>query len=513
MLGIFKNKSDHPLANLKSAQQLIDALPKKDPVEVLQEVGHWIEALFDPENEFRIDHQFVVLRMLDETAHAHLRKISQNYFSVIPPNTFQENRLWAAMHEYFTFCEMGYWHLLNAMREGKKGSSSLKGNMPLIIARGMYALFGRLECVKVRYSQVDAQCWERLADFYDYAEGMQCEDEPLQVYMGGANSNISIKRLFASLIAWHSIAVGAFKPLDLHIAKALITHLSKVFVVHEQFKPGCMFMFDLAKPSSPMRVLVDGAQYPQSARFVSAASPASIVSNLLKTLDKNIVPEEFSFEVAYSAEQVVDVLRRLAVYFQESLPVRRHQRKKIQMNVQAVNGFLSILEQAEAGLNLQGAGSEVCAVEDISVSGLRFVLPASQSNAVKIGTLVGLTPENTAHCGVGIVRRLRRDAQGNLHVGVKTLANKAEVVLLYGNDSINPASLALSLDSTDAQEGERWMLMPSDTFSLNRSPNMWQGEQNYLLLPLAIVEKGSDFDLVRYRQMQQDSSGADDDAY
>lgn len=506
MLGFFSNKSDHPLANLKSAQQLLDALPKTDAIQVLQEIGHWIDTLFDPANEFRADHQFAVLRMLDEAAHPFLRKISQGYFAAVPPNAFQENRLWGAMHEYLAFCEAGYWHLLKAVREGEKGSSALKTNMPLIIARGIYAIFGRLECVKVRYAPIDASCWIRLADFYDFAEGIQCQDEPLQIYLGGANSNISIQRLFASLLAWHSIAAGAFRPLDLHIAKYLISHISKTFSIYEQFQAGSLFTFDLAQAGAPARVLANAAQYPASVRFISLTTTQGYIDNLLKTLDKSLIPDEFNFEVVYSAELVAEVLRRLAVYFQQSLPLRRHQRKQIQMNVQAVNGFLPILEQAEAGLNLMGAGSEVCAVEDISAGGLRFVLTGSQLNTIKIGTLVSLKPENTGHCGVGIVRRLRRDTQDKLHVGVKILASKAEVVLLYGNDSINPASLALALESSEVQEGERWLLMPSDTFSHNRSPTMRVGEESYLLLPLTIIEKGTDFDLVRYRQMLQDSS-------
>lgn len=511
MLGIFSNKSDHPLANLKSAQQLLDALPKTDSVEVLNEVGHWIEALFDPANEFRVDHQFSVLRILDEAAHPHLRKISQSYFAVVPPIPFQENRLWAAMHEYLDFCAKGYAQLLSAVRAGEKGSSALKSAMPVIIARGMYALFRKMECVKARYAQLDAQCWLDLADFYDYAESIACQDEPLQVYMGGANSNISIKRMFASLITWHSVAVGAFKPLDLHIAKNLITHISKSFAVTERNLPDSVFVFDLAQPSSPMRLLTEGAQYPQSMRFVSTKTSPGYIENLLKTLDKNLVPDELAFDVVYGAELVANVLRRLAVFFQESLPVRRHQRRKIQMSIQAANGFLPVLEQAEAGLNLLGASSSVCAVEDISSGGLRFVLKPDQVIAVTIGTLVSLKPENTPHCGVGIVRRLRRDVQGNLHVGVKMLASKVEVVLLYGNDSINPASLALTLENAEVQEGECWLFMPSDSYSQTRSPTMKQGDESYLLMPLSLVEKGVDFDLVRYRKMLQDSSADEAD--
>jgi hypothetical protein len=505
MLGIFSNKSDHPLANLKSAQQLLEALPKTDSVDVLQEISHWIETLLDPENAFRVEHQFAVLRMLDDAAHPHLRKISNSYFAALPPNAFQENRMWEAMHAYVTVCELGYLHLLRAVRAGEKGGSALKAHMPLIIARGIYALFSRLECVKVKYAQIDPQCWIHLADFYDYAEGMQCQDEILPVYAGGANANISIRRLFASVLAWYSMAVGAFKPLDLHIAKCLITHISKSFTVNEQVKTGSNFMFDLANPVSPLRVIVDGAQYPLSMRFVNIGATSAQIENLLKTLGKNLIPDELNLQVAYSAELVAEILRRLAVYFQQELPVRRHPRKKIKMGVNAAYGFLNVLEQAEEGLNVRGATSKICAVEDISVNGIRFVLNASQLNSLKIGTLIGLQPESSKHWGAGIVRRLRRDAHDNLHVGVRVLSNKAEVVLLYGCKAGNTASLALMLNSAEAQSGESVILVPPDTYSPTTSPTLSMGEQSYLLLPLALVEKGEDYDLVRYRKMEQDS--------
>jgi len=73
----------------------------------------------------------------------------------------------------------------------------------------------------------------------------------------------------------------------------------------------------------------------------------------------------------------------------------------------------------------------------------------------------------------------------------------------------DPEHTALLLDRTDEQGSESWMLMKADTFSINRSPTMKLGDQGYLLMPLALVEKGEDFDLVRYRKMAQDTSGGD----
>jgi hypothetical protein len=44
-------------------------------------------------------------------------------------------------------------------------------------------------------------------------------------------------------------------------------------------------------------------------------------------------------------------------------------------------------------------------------------------------------------------------------------------------------------------------------FTSNRSFNMRLGDKTYLLLPLGLVESGEDYDLARYRKMEQDTSG------
>ena len=505
MLGVFSNKSDHPLADVKSAQQLLEALPQTDSVVVLDEIGHWIEALFDPVNAFRLDHQCAVLRLLDEAAHTHLRKISQAYFAAQSPNAFQEARMWEAMNNYLRFGEFGYLSLLGGVRSGEKGSSGVRTHMTLVIARGIYTLFRRLECAEYKYLQADSQRWRNLADLYDYAESIACLDEPVSVYPGSGNANLTIRSMFACVIAWNSMVVGSFKPLELHIAKNLLTQMSKSFKVHKQYMPGSHFMFNLANPTAPTRVYIQGAQYPAGMRFVEILAPTAYLDNLLKTLGKNILPDELKFDVVYGVELVAETIRRIAAYFNNELPARRQQRKKIKVNVNACYGYLNILEQADEGLNIQGATSKICALEDISLNGIRFVLDSNQVNSINIGTLVGLRPDNSKNCGAGIVRRLKRDEKNNLHVGVRVLSNKTEVVLVYSEAGGHAATLALLLDYAEAQNGESWMLVPTDTFSPNTNLSMRLGNKNNLLIPIDIVEKGGDFELVRYRRLEQQS--------
>lgn len=508
MLGLFSNKSDHPLATLKSAQQLLDALPKADSIAVLQEVGHWIEALFDPANEFRLDHQFAVLRMLDDAAHPHLRRIIHSYFAVVPPTAFQENRLWGAMNAYFTFSELGYLHVLVGVRNGAKGSSSIRSNVALVSARGIYAASGLLECAAVRYGQIDPQLWVHLAEFYAYAEVEQCQDEQIFVYVGSGAST-TLRSLFAGKLIWYASSIGSLRPVDLHIAKRLIVYMSKSFTTDDQCQADSLFTFDLDNPESPLRVKEEGAMYPKSVRFIGVGAAAKQLDDVLKTLGKNLVPEELGMGVAYNAEVVRNVANHLVKCCNASLPSHRPQRRRIRMNMNVANGFSNVIEHSDQWLNLSGAASECWEVEDISATGLRCVLPAGNASSVRIGTLVGLQPEKIEHWGAGIVRRLSRDAQNNLHVGVEMLASKVKSVTLHGSDALSTDAIefGLLLDKPDAQEGEGWVLMRQDCFSIHRSPTMMQDDLQFLLLPLALVEKGADFDLARYRKMAADTSG------
>lgn len=511
MLGFFSNKSDHPLANLKSVQQLLDDQPKTDSVEILHEFGDWIEALFDAENAFRLDHQLAVMRMLDEAAQPHLRKIIHSYFAAVPPASFQENRLWGAMNGYYTFIELGYLHLIRGLQNGEKGSSSVKPHLALISARGIFASFGKLECSAVRYAQIDPLLWQHLAEFYAIAEVEQCQDEIIQLY-AGLKAQTSVQHLLASVLMWYSVGVGVFKPLDLHISKCLMIHLCQSFVISEHAEAGSLFVFDLENSTSPVRVTDDGAMYPTSTRFMSVGQAPNRFDSLLKTLAKNLVPDELNFGVAYSAEVVTEVVLRLASVCQSSLPTRKHPRRKIQMGVNVLNGFFKVIEKTHEGLSLGAAESESWEVEDMSATGLRCVLPQGRANSVKIGSLIGLQPEKAGHWGAGIVRRLRRDEQNNLHIGVRIIANKVlNVVLVDPDGGPESEQAALLLDRTDEKGSESWMLVKPDTFSINRSPTLTLGNQSYLLMPLALVEKGEDFDLVRYRKMAQEFGG--DEAY
>ncbi len=507
MLGIFGKKSDHPLADIKSAQQVLEEVSKSDALIALQELTGWIESIVEQGDDFRLDHKFAVLRMLDEAAQPHLRKLLRDYFTVQPLSKFQENRLWTALNDFYTQNELAHHDVLTRYRNGGRGVSGIKAELALLGARGIAALAGRLKLAAARYALVEPTLWSHLADFYSHAETARYRDNTVALYPG-VLGNTSVTQEFAVLLAWYGVSAGTQSPVQEHITERLVAHVGKGLSVYNEIDGDGLFVFDMAQPTPPMRASADYTLHP-SMRFVGTGEALSLLQGLSKTLEKGIVPEEFNLLGAkYDAQQMCDIAGRLIENLTQPLPTRRNPRRKINVNLKVANGFFKMLEQTDVGLNFNHDAGESWDVEDISATGFRSVVPAQRADGIRIGSLVGSKPENVPHWGAGIVRRLSRDANNNLHIGVEVLSTQIVGVSLSERVRMSDedVQVAMYLSRPADTSGEAWLLMKPDTFSVTRSLNMDMNGKGYLLLPLALVESGDDYDLARYRRMEQDSS-------
>src|SRR3990172_6738844 len=90
---IFGAKCEYVMEDIKCGEVLLEDLPKNDAHKLLMELAEWIESVSE-NTDFKLDHQFAVLRLLDEAAQPHVRKLTREYFTRNEPGKFQENRLW-----------------------------------------------------------------------------------------------------------------------------------------------------------------------------------------------------------------------------------------------------------------------------------------------------------------------------------------------------------------------------------------------------------------------------------
>lgn len=502
-LGLFGKKSDHPLADLKTAQQLLDDIPKTDSLKALQEISEGIESIREQANDFKLDHQWAVLRMFDQAAQSHVRKLLHDYFPLQALSKFQENRLWTLLDAFYTQSESCHYDVFTRYREGAKGASAIKSDLALLCARGIAVNTGRLKMSASRYSLVDPTLWKHVAAFYSYAETQGLQSESVVLYPG---VNTSVAQELCVLVTWYGSTSGTLIPLHEHITERLFSYLGKGLQIAKSYNGIGIFAFDTAQPTPPMRATAEATIHP-ALRFIEAEGMRQQLDGLIKTLEKGIVPDSLNlYGAKYEAELVRDIASSLMQSLTLPPPTRRNPRRQIKVNLKVANGFFKMLEQTDVGLNFGADESEAWEIEDISATGFRSVVPLARAEGVKIGTLVGSRPESVSHWGAGVVRRLSRDAQNNLHIGVEVLSSRFVGVPLTdkARAGAEAGMLGLYLNRPTDTSGEAWLLMKVETFAINRSLVMQLEDKEYLLLPLALIERGEDYDLARYRMMEQD---------
>lgn len=504
---LFGRKPDHPMADMKSAQALLDELPKGDAHKALGEIAEWIESVSADEG-FRPDHQFAVLRLLDEAAQPHARKLARDYFSPGELGKFQENRLWLALDNFYRHSADAYEMLFDRYSNGGKGGNALREHAPLIVVRALHALSRRMKYASARYSPVDGRAWSVIAKLYRHAEQRDYLDVEVAPYADMA-PNASVRRTAGHLLGWYGCGAGSLSPLDIHFAERIIGQYSNAITVDAKPDANSLFSFDLDRPVSPIRTRVNGSAHP-SLRYVSMTALLPKLESLLLTLEKNVVPDDLNLGGTYDAEAVGAAARYLCEYV-AAPPLRRTARRSIKVDMNVVSGFDGVVERAGT---VPGTGDERLVyweVEDISSSGFRAVLPAQGVDGIRIGTLLGVRPGGVPHWGVAVVRRLMRDEANLLHVGAEMLSSRVTAVDISRNGAPADGQAVLWLQAKQGEpEGEVRLLLKADTFSMHRSLQAGVDGKNYLLIPTALQERSLDYELARFRPVEQEAGGDGD---
>jgi len=503
--GIFGKKSDHPLADIKSAHALLNDLPKNDAHKMLMELSEWIESVSD-NTDFKLDHQFAILLLLDETAQPYVRKLARDYFAPQELGKFQENRLWLVLGNLFRHTAKAYCAVFSRYCSGDKGASAIKPHVPLLAARALHSMTGRLKYICTHYGPIDKTIWENLAQIYRHAEQQQYLDTPLDLYSGTSGST-TVKRQIGHLLGWYGCGVDTLNPLCMHLTERLVAQHSSDIHIGAQQDEDSLFSFDLDHPAAPMRVKVGAAAHP-STRFIGMAAMLPKLRDLIKMLEKNVVPENLILGGTYDAEPVREAVQFLADYLSDP-PLRRNARRSIKVNLNVTNGFAKVIERTDVGLNFSEDQPALWEIGDISLSGFFTVLPTQGADELRIGSLLGIQPDGVPHWGVAVVRRMMRDDANRLHVGVEMLANQISGVALSqsggGNEEFEDGQPALWLhEKQGTASGETNLLMKAGTFSAHRSLLAQLDGKNYLLIPNGLQERGIDYDLAKFRVIAQE---------
>ena len=382
-MGFFDKKPDHPMADIKSAQQFMQDLPKNDAIKALQEILEWVESV-ESNADFRIEQRWETICLLDETARPYVQKLVREYYAENAPSAFQEARIWSALNTYYGDIAQAYLRLQTAHRQGEKGSVILKPHLALIAARGMHALRGKLKCATAHYEKVDHSVWQHLASFYSHAESQQYADTPLKLYADAAQE-VTPRYKFLATLMWFAAIASRLNPLRTHIAEKLADHWRNHFVISTQLNSHSIFYFNLLHSATPARITAESPAH-AGIRYLGVNDINPQIEALYKVLEKGIIPDHLKLGNPYDPAVVSEVVRTLASYWAQTLPARRNVRHQVKIRLTVTHGFTDILQHVTDPTAASAA--TVWEAEDISTNGFRCILRGTNSNGIKVGTLI-----------------------------------------------------------------------------------------------------------------------------
>ena len=500
MINLFGSKKpDHPFSDLREARKLLDTLPGGDAFKCADELTHWLESVM-AEDGFKPEHRAQLVQLIDEAAQIHLRKLARDYLSSPRLAKFQEVRLWKAIYEYWRRAGLAYAACVELYASGAKGADTLKASMPLLLARALRAMATQVKWMYVRYGPMDQTVWGGIARVYAFAEARKLAQAAVTPYPG-IPGETTPEQEFLKAVMLSASSPDCLLPLEMELCERLIAHFCSSFTLRLDLQPDIAYWIDLATSHAPLR-LARPPQHAPTLRFFAAGKALQELQALIDTIKTTgSVPAQVNLLGSYPAEQVLDVLQHLSLYWSPKPPERKHQRHQVKSRLDVVHGFDGVLGVFGAG---QGADTETWIVENVSAGGFGAGIPEIRGEWLAVGGLVGLQPEGGDTWVLGVIRRLQREIPAKGSVGVQTIAKSAELLRLKVSGGGSESGILIS-DGSEPP-GEARVLLRADVFVPGQNMEYQKGEATCLLLPLGVLEGNDDYELVRFREMIREAS-------
>jgi hypothetical protein len=496
------------MADATEARKILDAIPVADPFKALEDLNHWLESVRTWEG-FRPEHRAQLAQMVDEAAQVHLRKLERDYLSSPRLSKVQENRLWAAICESYRQSAIAFATCIDAYATRQKGWEDLKHGMPLLTVRALHALAAQMKWQYIRYSPSDNSLWGLIARIYSLAENREHAQTKVAAYPG-VPGETSPEQEFLKVVMMAASSPDSLLPVEIELAERLIAHFAGSFKLTLEQQPDIAYWIDLATSQPPLR-LAHPPQRAPTLRFFAAGDAVKELGRLIHTvMSTRAVPIQLGLGGNYEPEVVLDVLNHLALYWSPKPPERKTPRHRVKSRLAATHGFDGVLAALATSGEVQFEQNKVESwiVENVSAGGFGASVPQIQGEWLKIGCLVGLQPEGGTNWVLGVVRRFHRESPQQGTVGIQTLARSAlpvKVALQSGQTGTSRnGETAILLNPADSGP-EAQLLLRAGVLVAGQNLELERNGKLHLLMPAGAMERGEDYELVRFRRMIRDT--------
>jgi len=499
-------KPEHPMADIKQAKKVISELPVTDSVKAIELICFWLDSIANTD-DFRTDLRFQLIDLLDQAAKIHQRKIIQEYLLGQRLQKIRENMLWTTAISFCKLLGASYNRCIDDFKSGAIGSSSIKNQLSVVIARALRALTFQLKWSLLRYGHIDDHIWEELGRLYRFAETQRNSMAAIEVYPGD-HGRSSVRREFLNAMMLSVSSTDALSLLEQDMAERAIAHFSNHYVLQDQPSAGCTFLFDLSMRKPPARVQ-KGENSVGDVRYFGAGNATVGLTELIaETRQKECVPAAVKLGGRSNTGLVLKVSEHLALYWSDLPPSRGSERQKVTMRLTVAPSFSGLLNEIEADTDndsLDFTRTESWIVENASQGGYGAIIPQAKGDWIRVGALVGLKTETENGWRVGIIRRISQQKR----VGIQLLSPFANAVVVSSANSeapiknISEVDRAVLLSRNPDENGEIKLLLRADAYKPRENLDIKVRDMNYLLRPSKLIERGLDFDFAHFAIIQR----------
>lgn len=503
-----RGKSEHPLADASKVQELIAKLPTGDNAQALGEIASWLE-LMKRADDLKLEYRYKNLDLLDAAARSHEHALLVEYLGTPRHKKSHEQKLWTNAYGFWRELGHGYQQ---CFEEAEKGGASTRAGLPIFIARALRALRQQLRWALLRYESAEQRVWIDLANLYRFAESKGLTEEAVAVYPGSSGSG-TVKQEMMKALMLSASSTDSLHPTGQDIAARIVSHFCKQFVISKEAKEGYTHWFDLAAPKVPVRV-VRNAPKAETVRYIGAGSALRELEQLRAHIAyTRSLPEGLDLDGRLDDEVVLGLIKHLEQDWAGKTQARRHERRKVANRVTVVPGLKEIIESLEFAYNdsldfTHQAAAESWIVEDMSEGGYGAVIPSVAGDWVEVGSLIGVEGETFRDWRVGLVRRVTRNEQQQQRVGVQLLTQAATLVRLRSSTGPAPKAAAappqpaVLISSKPEVQQEIDVALKRGSLNDVQNVEMLLAEGAYVLRPQDTIERGLDYELVRFRVMR-----------
>ncbi len=506
------NVSDHPLEHKDDARQLLGELPEKGPFRALEELSSLLDAV-KTADKLKPIRAFEIVELLDRSARPYQRKLNLEYVTGGTRLTrFQQHRITATNYTFQTQLTEGYRFCLAKFEVGAVGSAALKPSLPKIAGRALRACGAQFKWSLLRYGPVDRQIWENLARLYTASEALGFGPWLLKLYRGEQRETTAEREFLRPLMLAISSPDGLL-PIQIELADRVIAHCSDAYVISAQPGKELHYVSDLAAafPPGPHFSAYHGDA---ADALLRPGEAAKRIARYIADIERSgNVPPEMNLGLEVNPTVVLATLQHLARYWSPNLPERKETRRRRTEHVTVVHEFGEVVANA-GGLFFESpfvSNDEEWIVENESAGGFGAFVPKHLGAWLRVGSLIAVRREEGVAWGVGIVRRVMGDEQGNRYAGIQMLATGGAAVTVFPNGPPAPGTtlspegeLCILLPSASTtQSGECILLLRPELFSPNQTLQMHAYDREYLLTPAALAEQGDDFEIGRFKILER----------